>query len=171
LWEAVMDAGKDFGITPYGTEAMHVLRAEKGFIIVGQDTDGSVTPHDLGMSWAVSQKKKYAFLGKRSLGRSHTASEDRKALVGLEPEDPAEVLPEGAQILEQATHAVPARMLGHVTSSYHSTERGRSIALAVVRSGMQRQGQRLYAFAGGRTMPVKVVPSVFLDPKGERHHG
>jgi len=171
LWEAVMEVGKDFGITPYGTETMHILRAEKGFIIVGQDTDGSMTPNDLGMSWAVSQKKKYAFLGKRSLTRSDTVSVGRKVLVGLEPEDSNIVLPEGAQILEQATYTLPACMLGHVTSSYRSAERGRSIAMAVVRSGAQRQGQRLYAFVRGRVIPVKVVSSVFVDPKGERHHG
>ena len=54
IWEAVMAAGTPFGIEPYGTEAMHVLRAEKGYVIVGQDTDGSVTPHDLGMDWIVN---------------------------------------------------------------------------------------------------------------------
>ena len=66
VWEAIMRGGAKHGITPYGTEAMHVLRAEKGFIIVGQETDGTVTPHDLGMGWIVS-KKKPDFIGKRSL--------------------------------------------------------------------------------------------------------
>lgn len=169
LWESVMAAGAEFDITPYGTETMHVLRAEKGFIIVGQDTDGSMTPQDLGMGWAVSAKKKYAFLGKRSLARSHTAMAGRKQLVGLQPEDPNEVLPEGAQILEAPGHPAPAPMLGHVTSSYRSAELGRSFALAVVRGGAQREGQRLYAYARGRSTPVKVVPSVFIDPKGDRH--
>jgi len=171
LWEAVMAAGADLDITPYGTETMHVLRAEKGFIIVGQDTDGSMTPMDLGMGWAVSNKKKYAFLGKRSLTRPHTAMEDRKMLVGLEPEDPGQVLAEGAQIVEQPGQALPAPMLGHVTSSYRSVELGRSFALALVRGGKRREGQRLYAYAGGRMTPVKVVPTVFIDPQGERHHG
>ncbi|MGE4241918.1 sarcosine oxidase subunit alpha family protein [Ramlibacter sp.] len=171
LWEAVMEAGKDHDITPYGTETMHVLRAEKGFIIVGQDTDGSVTPMDLGMGWAVSQKKKYAFLGKRSLARSNTAGDDRKQLVGLLPDDPNHVLAEGAQVVEEPGHAAPAPMLGHVTSSYRSTELGRSFAMAVVRGGAGREGQRLYAYARGKVTPVKVVSSVFIDPKGERHHG
>lgn len=171
LWEAVMSAGADFGITPYGTESMHVLRAEKGFIIVGQDTDGSMTPVDLGMGWALSMKKPYSFLGKRSLARSDTTRSDRKQLVGLLPEDPNHVLAEGAQILETTdTAAVPVPMLGHVTSSYRSPELGRSIAMAVVRGGAKREGQRLFAMAGGRTMPVKVVSSVFIDPKGERQH-
>ncbi len=171
LWEAVMAAGQEFGITPYGTESMHVLRAEKGFIIVGQDTDGSMTPVDLGMSWALSMKKPFSFLGKRSLARSDTAREGRKQLVGLMPEDPKHVLAEGAQVIETADISqVPMPMLGHVTSSYHSPELGRSIAMAVVRGGAKREGQRLYAMAGGRVTPVKVVPTVFIDPKGERQH-
>ncbi|NDY91784.1 sarcosine oxidase subunit alpha family protein [Ideonella livida] len=171
LWEAVMKAGADFGITPYGTESMHVLRAEKGFIIVGQDTDGSMTPVDLGMGWALSMKKSFSFLGKRSLARSDTTRSDRKQLVGLLPEDPNQVLAEGAQILEhEVPGPAPAPMLGHVTSSYRSPELGRAIALAVVRGGAQRQGQRLFAMAGDRITPVKVVSTVFIDPKGERQH-
>jgi len=171
LWEAVMRAGDEFNMTPYGTETMHVLRAEKGFIIVGQDTDGSMTPKDLGMDWAVSMKKKYAFLGKRSLSRSYTSIADRKQLVGLETEDPSVVLVEGAQITEQRKHSIPAPMLGHVTSSYQSAELGRSFALAVVSGGSRRQGQRLYAHAGASVTPVKVVSAVFIDPKGDRHRG
>ena len=86
MWEAVMAAGEPFGITPYGTEAMHVLRAEKGYPIVGQETDGTVTPIDLGMDWIVSKQK--SFIGKRSLARTDTARPDRKQLVALLPEDP-----------------------------------------------------------------------------------
>ena len=80
LWEAVMAAGEPFGITPYGTEAMHVLRAEKGYPIVGQETDGTVTPHDLGMDWIVSKQK--SFIGKRSLREPTRSRTDRKQLVG-----------------------------------------------------------------------------------------
>ncbi len=95
VWEALMEAGAEFAITPYGTETMHVLRAEKGFIIVGQDTDGSMTPYDLDMAWAVSLKKPFSFIGKRSFARSDTARSDRKQLVGLLTDDPAMVLKEG----------------------------------------------------------------------------
>jgi len=91
LWEAVMEAGKAEDITPYGTEAMHVLRAEKGYIIVGQETDGTVTPHDLGMSWIVSKKKD--FVGKRSFRRSDTSRPDRRQLVGLLPVEADDLLP------------------------------------------------------------------------------
>src|SRR5262249_20351934 len=81
VWESLGREGEPHGITPYGTETMHVLRAEKGFIIVGQDTDGSVTPIDLGMDWIVSKNKD--FIGRRSLSRADTARSDRKHLVGL----------------------------------------------------------------------------------------
>ena len=82
VWETLFEAGQHYGITPYGTETMHVLRAEKGFIIVGQDTDGTVTPFDAGMPWAVSKKKK-DFVGKRSLARPDLIAGGRKQLVGL----------------------------------------------------------------------------------------
>src|SRR5690606_26106870 len=117
-WEALWEAGAPHGITPYGTETMHVLRAEKGYIIVGQDTDGSVTPIDLGMDWIVSREKD--FIGRRSLLRPDTAREDRKQLVGLLTEDPTVVLPEGAQLVADPSVRPPVPMLGHVTSSYMS---------------------------------------------------
>ena len=127
LWTALMQSGQRYGITPYGTEAMHVLRAERGFIIAGQDTDGTVTPTDLGMEWIVSPNKD--FIGKRSLARTDTMREDRKQLVGLLPDNPEDVLPEGGQIVERVSQ-LPMRMIGHVTSSYFSANLGRSIALA-----------------------------------------
>ena len=95
LWSTLMRAGEPFGLTPYGTEAMHVLRGEKGFIIVGQETDGTVTPHDLGMSWIVSRKKD-DFIGKRALERASMTDPTRKQLVGLLTENPEQVIPEGA---------------------------------------------------------------------------
>ena len=159
-----MAAGKDFNITPYGTETMHVLRAEKGYVIVGQDTDGSVTPIDLGMSWTVSKAKD--FLGKRSLSRSDTEREDRKQFVGLLTADPKEVLQEGAQIVNQASKEVPLPMLGHVTSSYHSACVGRSIALALVKNGHKRMGETVFVTtADGRFVPAEISSTVFIDPK------
>jgi sarcosine oxidase subunit alpha len=157
---------------------MHVLRAEKGFIIVGQDTDGSMTPVDLDMAWAMSLKKPYSFIGKRSLTRSDTARSDRKQLVGLLTEDPEIVLTEGAQIIESADVKPPVPMLGHVTSSYFSAELGRSIAMAVVRDGIRRRSEAgieagrdvLYAWAGGKAHKVKLVSPVFVDPKGARQN-
>jgi sarcosine oxidase subunit alpha len=161
-----MKAGKEFNITPYGTETMHLLRAEKGFIIVGQDTDGTMTPIDLQMDWIVS-KKKYDFIGKRSLYRSDTIREDRKQLVGLITENPKEVLEEGAQIVSDLTKK-PIEMLGHVTSSYYSPNLKKSIALAVVRGGKKMMGQKLLIPMEDRTINVTIVDPVFLDKENKR---
>ncbi|MEV6874498.1 2Fe-2S iron-sulfur cluster-binding protein [Amycolatopsis sp. NPDC051128] len=167
LWESIVDAGA----TPYGTETMHVLRAEKGYPIIGQDTDGTVTPQDLGMSWVVS-KKKPDFLGKRSFARAENNRPDRKQLVGLLPLDPAVLLPEGAQIVESdVVPEPPVRMLGHVTSSYDSAALGRTFALALVRSGRERIGETLYVPVGDQVVPVKVTESVLFDKEGARRDG
>jgi len=145
---------------------MHVLRAEKGFIIVGQETDGSVTPIDLNMSWIVS-KKKYDFIGKRALYRSDTIREDRKQFVGLLTKDPKEVLEEGAQLVEQLS-TLPMEMVGHVTSSYYSPNLGRSIALALVKEGLKKKGLTMYAPMPNKTIEVEITNPVFIDPSNER---
>jgi len=166
LWEKCIDAGKEFNITPYGTETMHLLRAEKGFIIVGQDTDGTMTPIDLQMDWIVS-KKKYDFIGKRSLYRSDTMREDRKQLVGLLTDNPKEVLEEGAQIVQDEKKQ-PIEMLGHVTSSYYSPNLNKSIALAVVKNGKNLKGQKLLVPMKDKTINVTVSDFIFFDSKNER---
>jgi sarcosine oxidase subunit alpha len=125
---------------------------------------------DLDMGWAVGMKKPFSFLGKRSLARSDTVREDRKQLVGLLTQDPDSVLIEGAQIMESATTGASNRMLGHVTSSYHSAFLGRSIAMAVVAGGLKRKEQTLYVHAHGKVTPAKVSGSVFVDVKGDRQH-
>ena len=161
-----MDAGKEFNITPYGTETMHLLRAEKGFIIVGQDTDGTMTPIDLQMGWVVS-KKKYDFIGKRSLYRSDTIREDRKQMVGLSTDDPNTVLEEGAQIVSELNQS-PVQMLGHVTSSYFSPNLKKSIALAVVKGGKGMMGKKLFIPMEDKTINVTVVDPVFLDKENKK---
>ena len=166
VWERCMEAGKEFKITPYGTEAMHLLRAEKGFVIVGQETDGTVTPIDLQMDWIVS-KKKYDFIGKRSLYRSDTMKEGRKQMVGLLTSDPNEVLEEGAQIVAEVTK-VPMDMLGHVTSSYFSPNLNKSIALAVVKNGKNLKGKKLYVPMKKKTIEVIVSDTIFFDKEGDR---
>ena len=150
---------------------MHVLRAEKGYVIVGQDTDGTVTPQDLGMGWAVSTKKR-DFIGRRSFARADTRRPDRKQLVGLLPTDPDELLAEGAQVIASPDPGPPpAPMLGHVTSSYRSAALGRTFALAMVRSGRDRVGETLYGWSDGRAVPVTVARPSFYDPDGLRRDG
>jgi len=167
VWEKCMKAGKEFKITPYGTEAMHLLRAEKGFLIVGQETDGTVTPIDLQMDWIVS-KKKYDFIGKRSLYRSDTMKEGRKQMVGLLTANPNEVLEEGAQIVAEVKKNPPMDMLGHVTSSYYSPNLKKSIALAVVKNGKNLIGRKLYIPMKNKIIEVTVSNTVFLDIEGKR---
>ena len=154
LWEALLAAGADLDITPYGTETMHVLRAEKGYPIIGQDTDGTVTPHDLGMAWVVSRKKA-DFIGKRSFARAVNQRPDRKHLVALLPVERDVLLPEGAQLVgSPQLPEPPVPMLGHVTSSYRSAALDGTFALALVKGGRERVGETLYAPldgpAGGR---------------------
>jgi sarcosine oxidase subunit alpha len=169
VWEAIWEAGRPHGMTPYGTEAMHVMRAEKGYIIVGQDTDGTVTPDDAGLAWAIG-KAKPDFVGMRSLQRPAMAAPDRRQLVGLRPLDPQLVLAEGAQLLAQPRVAPPTRPLGHVTSSYHSAVLGRSIALGLLSGGRARMGQTLYVPMASAEAVVEVTSPVFYDPEGKRLH-
>jgi sarcosine oxidase subunit alpha len=167
IWEALWDAGQPLGITPYGTEAMHVLRAEKGYIIVGQETDGTATPDDVGLSWAVGKTKR-DFVGKRSLARAEMRNPERKQLVGLLTEEPGFVLEDGAQLVVDPRQAKPMTMLGHVTSSYFSPILGRSIALAMIRGGRARIGQTLHVPLPDRSVAVTLVDPVFYDPAGAR---
>jgi sarcosine oxidase subunit alpha len=167
VWDAVMATGLP---TPYGTETMHVLRAEKGYVIVGQDTDGTVTPHDLGMEWIVSPRKD--FVGKRSYQRPDSSRPDRKQLVGLLPVDPDDLLPEGAQLIAPDTPLTPpVPMLGHVTSSYHSAALERTFALALVKGGRQLIGRTVLAPLVDRTIAATVTEPIFYDPKGTRRDG
>jgi len=169
VWERLMAEGVQYDITPYGTEAMHVLRAEKGFIIVGQDTDGTVTPFDAGLDWAVG-KKKPDFVGKRSMARPDIVAPGRKQLVGLLTDDPNVVLEEGAQIVADPKQPVPMTMIGHVTSSYWSEALGRSIAMALVAGGHEMTGDTLHIPMPGKTHTAKVSGLVFYDPEGARLH-
>jgi sarcosine oxidase, subunit alpha len=167
VWDAVMATGQAFGIEPYGTEAMHVLRAEKGYVIVGQDTDGSVTPADLGMDWIVNLSKG-DFIGKRSLRRADLVRPDRKQLVGLFPE---EMLPEGAQLVLDEAAEIPMPLAGHVTSSYRSPVLRRPFALAMLEGGHGMHGRTVFAPLRERTVACEVTSPVPYDPDGVRRDG
>ena len=166
LWDRLIEAGA----SPFGTEAMHVLRAEKGYILVGQETDGTVTPGDLGLGWALSGAKD--FIGRRSLKLPALTGPDRKQLVGLETGDPMAVLPEGAQLVAALKPRPPMDAVGHVTSSYMSATLGRSIALGLVEAGRARLGETLHVpLLDGRVLDAVIRDPVFYDRKGERARG
>jgi sarcosine oxidase, subunit alpha len=167
VWEAVYHQGQEHGITAYGTETMHVLRAEKGYIIIGQDTDGTVTPDDAGLTWAIG-KSKPDFVGKRSLERASMKSADRKQLVGLRSKDGRTVLEEGAQVASKAGQKPPMELIGHVTSSYASSVLGHPIALAMIAGGRSRLGQTLYVPMPHGDLEVEVTSPVFYDSAGAR---
>src|SRR5699024_7527484 len=173
VWNEVYEAGLANDIAPYGTETMHVLRAEQGYPIVGQDTDGTVTPADAGMDWIVSKRKEWN--GERAGTRPDAARGDRKHLVGLLPSDGRTRLPEGSQLVEQGTAVAPARtpvpMIGHVTSSYHSAALGRPFALALVKSGRNRIGETVLAPVGQELVEAVVCETVLYDPEGNRRDG
>ncbi len=169
VWEAVCEAGRSHGITPYGTETMHVLRAEKGYIIVGQETDGTAVPDDLGLTWAIGRRKP-DFVGKRSIERAGIRRDGRRQLVGLRTRDPKAVLEEGVQIADRAGVPAPMKPIGHVTSSYASAALGHSIALAMIAGGRSRIGQPLWARMPGGDIEVEVTSPVFYDPEGKRLH-
>ncbi|ODM48988.1 sarcosine oxidase subunit alpha [Ruegeria sp. PBVC088] len=166
LWETLWEAGQQYDICAYGTETMHVLRAEKGYIIVGQDTDGTVTPYDAGMGWAVG-KNKPDFVGMRGLARPDLVAPGRKQLVGLLTDDQSR-LEEGAQIVFDPNQPVPMKMVGHVTSSYHSDAAGRPIALALVEGGHDKMGETVHIPMPDRTIAAKITSTIFVDPENAR---
>jgi sarcosine oxidase subunit alpha len=169
VWEQVYTYVQAMGGCAYGTETMHVLRAEKGYIIVGQETDGTVTPDDVGLTWAIGKNKK-DFVGKRSLTRPDMLKPDRPQLVGLLTTDRTTQLEEGAQIVAQKKAPRGTSALGHVTSSYWSVALERPIALALVAGGRARMGETLQVPMPGGDVAVEVVSPVFVDEKGERLH-
>ena len=168
FWNAALEAGAEFGITPYGTEALHVMRAEKGFIMIGDETDGTVIPQDLGLSWAIS-KKKEDFLGKRAQQRSHMTDPNRWRLVGLETEDPKVVIPDGAYAVDGTTRPNGVKnMIGRVTSTYWSPTLNRAIAMGLVENGPERMGEVLtFPAVDGAEIKVKIVDPVFYDKEGD----
>ena len=168
LWRSVLSAGEPFGIVPYGLEALQVLRSEKGYILVGQDTEATTTPYDAGLGWLVSNNKD--FIGKRSFARPALRAPDRPQLVGFLPEEPGFVLPEGAGLVAKVSPP-PIAIEGHVTTSHWSEALGRSFGLALVKDGASRVGETLYAPLEDHVVSVTLVDPVHYDKKGERRDG
>ena len=169
LWNEIVAAGAaNSGSKPYGTEALHVLRAEKGYIVIGDETDGTTTPIDVGLDGLVS-KKKADFIGKRSLEQSYLKGPNRKQLVGLLTEDPNEVLPDGAYAVKAVKDKPPMEMIGQVTSTYMSPTLGRSIAMALIENGRARMGETIsFPLEGNKVMRAKIVDPVFYDKEGSK---
>lgn len=171
IWKAVLAAGEEFGITPYGTETMHVLRAEKGFVIVGQETDGTQTPQDLGMDWIVSKKKE--FIGKRSFSRLDTARVGRHQLVGILPKDTSKLLPEGSYLVANNSDQalLDSNHIGYITSSYHSAALAQTFALALVADGRSRVGQSAIVPLFEEQIEVEITEPIFYDKESVRRDG
>ena len=169
FWQACHAAGADLGAMPYGTEALHVMRAEKGFIMIGDETDGTVIPQDLGLGWAIS-KKKPDYIGKRAQERAHMTRPDRWRLVGLETLD-GSVLPDGVLAVAEGHNANGQRNTqGRVTSTYFSPTLGRGIAMGLVLNGPERMGEVLDFVAGNKTIKARVCDQVFYDKDGEKQN-
>ena len=165
LWDHIAHVGADLDVTPYGTEAMHVLRAEKGYVIVGQETDGTTTASDLGLDWMLSKRKWY--LGRQALDRPHLTRPDRRQLVGLLPVEPDTFVPEGSALVPDGGIGT----VGNVTSSYRSATLGRTFALGLLAGGRSRLGGTVHALMDGNRVPMQIVEPVFWDPKNERRDG
>jgi sarcosine oxidase subunit alpha len=171
LWDRLREVGAPLGAMPYGTEALHVMRAEKGFVMIGDETDGTVIPQDLGLDWAIS-KKKADYIGKRAQARAHMTDPERPRLVGLDAEGGA-VLPEGAHVAAAGRNDLGQRATeGRVTSTYRSPTLGRGIAMALVRRGPERMGETVEVpTLGGPAIRARIVSPVFYDPEGARARG
>lgn len=170
IWDTLYEAVEKAGGCAYGTETMHVLRAEKGYIIVGQDTDGTVTPHDAGLDWAVG-KKKSDFVGMRGMKRPDLVASGRRQLVGLKSLDGRSVLEEGAQIVDDPNQQIPMKMIGWVSSSYWSENAQAPIAMALIEDGFNLMGKKLYVPMVNEVIEVEVCKAVFVDEEGGRLHG
>ena len=170
FWAKCHAAGAEFSAMAYGTEALHVMRAEKGFIMIGDETDGTVIPQDLNLGWAIS-KKKADYLGKRGQERSFLAREDRWKLAGFETLD-GSVVPDGAYIVAKGHNLNGQRNTqGRVTSTYYSPTLKRGIAMGLITGGLARVGDVVeFNTVSGGTVAAKVVDPVFYDKDGEKQN-
>jgi len=168
FWDRLVADGAEFGAMPYGTECLHIMRAEKGFIMIGDETDGTVIPQDLGLGWAIS-KKKEDYLGKRAQERSHMVDPARWKLVGLETLD-GSVIPDGAYVVGEGSNANGQKNTqGRVTSTYYSATLKRGIAMGLVLNGPDRMGEVIdFPKVDGTVVKAKIVDQVFFDKAGEK---
>ncbi len=167
MWEKILEIGKEFNIQPYGTEALSTLRIEMGHV-AGSELDGRTIPYDNSLEGLVSKKKD--FIGKRSLRKSAYVEVDRQKIVGVVPLDKKTSIPEGSYIVKDAKAKLPNPKLGHVSASCWSVEYDNPFSLAIIKDGKNMIGQKLFAMSPlkNKTIPVEIVSSHYVDPKGER---
>jgi sarcosine oxidase, subunit alpha len=170
FWDACLAVGEGLGVMPYGTEALHIMRAEKGFIMIGDETDGTVIPQDLNLGWAIS-KKKPDFLGKRGQERAFLASADRWRLVGLETLD-GSVIPDGSYAVADGINDNGQRNTqGRVTSTYYSPTLKRGIAMGLVLHGPERMGEVIqFTRIGAEPVAARIVDAVAYDKDGDKQN-
>ncbi len=167
LWARLQQAGQQFDAVTIGLEALMILRAEKGYIVIGKDTDGTTMPHDLGVA-GPRLKRTSEYVGRRSLFTEDAERSDRNQLVGL-------VVPDGQPPLAPGAHAVEKkdghkRSIGFVTSSYFSPNLGRPIALALVEQGASRHGETIELQHLGILRRATIAAPCAFDPEGRRLH-
>ena len=167
MWEKIIEVGKEFAIQPYGTEALSTLRIEMGHV-AGSELDGRTIPYDNGLQGMVSKKKD--FIGKRSLNRQAFIAEDRQKVVGVIPLDKKTNIPEGSYLVKDANASLPNPKLGHVSASCWSVEYNNPFSIAILKDGKNMIGQKLFAMSPlkNKSIPVEIVSSHYVDPKGER---
>ena len=167
MWEKIMEVGKEFNIQPYGTEALSTLRIEMGHV-AGSELDGRTIPYDNSLEGLVSKKKD--FIGKRSLNKTAYIAQDRQKVVGVVPLDKKTSIPEGSYLVKDANAKLPNPKLGHVSASCWSVEYDNPFSLAILKDGKNMIGKKLFALSPVKNMsiPVEIVSSHYVDPKGER---
>tara|TARA_B100001173_G_scaffold293097_1_gene285867 strand:- start:238 stop:1062 length:825 start_codon:yes stop_codon:yes gene_type:complete len=167
MWEKIIELGKDMSIEPYGTEALSTLRIEMGHV-AGSEIDGRVIASDLSLENMLSKKKD--FIGKRSLNRIAFTNPNREKIVGVVPLDKKTMIPEGSHLVSNNNGPLPNPKLGHISASCWSVEYNNPFSLAILKDGKKKIGEKLYAQAPlkNKSIPVKIISSHYVDPKGER---
>ena len=167
MWERIIEVGKEFNIQPYGTEALSTLRIEMGHV-AGSELDGRTIPYDNALEGLLSKKKD--FIGKRSLQRAAFIAEDRQRIVGVVPLDKKTSIPEGSHLVKDANAPLPNKKLGHISASCWSVEHDNPFSLAILKDGKNMIGEKLFVMSPlkNKVIPVEIVSSHYVDPKGER---
>ena len=167
MWEKIIEIGEEFKIQPYGTEALSTLRIEMGHV-AGSELDGRTIPYDNSLEGLLSKKKD--FIGKRSLNREAFIADNRQKIVGVVPLDKKTSLPEGSHLVKDAKASLPNPKLGYISASCWSVEYDNPFSLAILKNGKNMIGEKLFVMSPlkNKVIPVEIVSSHYVDPKGER---